>query len=212
LRFHFIFCGSAYWASLNYPHYTQAIAYLQEVFSFIFALTKALILLPQTGLPNKSMQRIRAGYVCREFGRAGPPGSLTSAIMQIFPRLVENEFHQPSMQVGSLLVMPGIKIAGAEFHQAVRQMENFVGDFLDCDRLLAEKEHELAPAKTQERICFIEVVSLDGVAQIFGVRRHPHSLKFIGCDYSNPKFCVVNRDGMHNQTIQRNGLPIGFNG
>jgi hypothetical protein len=48
--------GSGYWPSLNYPYYTQSVAYLQEVFSFIFTLTKPLILLTQTGLPNNCME------------------------------------------------------------------------------------------------------------------------------------------------------------
>jgi len=59
------FVGSGYWPSLNYPHYTQAVAYLQDLFSFIFTLTKPLIPLTQTGLPNKSVQPMPVGDLSR---------------------------------------------------------------------------------------------------------------------------------------------------
>jgi hypothetical protein len=54
-----------YWPSLNYPYYTQAVAYLQQVFSFIFTLTKPLISLTKTGLPNKSVQPMPVGAFSR---------------------------------------------------------------------------------------------------------------------------------------------------
>jgi hypothetical protein len=60
---HFSFVGLAYWASLFMPTiYASDCVFANKIFIY-FHTQKPLILLTQTGLPNKSVQRMTAAHV-----------------------------------------------------------------------------------------------------------------------------------------------------